>query len=361
MTKRVLIVDDATDFARMIASAIATLGPDLAVKVVPSAEEALLEITSGPIDLLIVDVRLPGISGLELTRKIRAHSQTIKVIQITGMSEPRLEDLALGVGADAFFHKPMEMTDFLEAARRSLGYAPPAEESETDEAHSDLDRQMAGALSGLRHRIGALAVILLDERGHPVAQAGELPDAVPESNLTPALLCLLSASVKAGRILSQPSPSSVTAFEGAAERYLIAPVAESFALLALIKIRKTTLRLAIAFEEMLLSVKELEGILATIGVASVPGQEKPAVEARPADEPAGEPAVEALPAARAREPDFESLLKLSAKKKLGPDELDAFWEGLATSVPAQPNSNPDMLSFEQASKLGLAPKKPAAG
>ncbi len=67
--KRILIADDALELGRLLQTVFLTLDPKLSIQVVPSAEEALLESSRKPIDLLVSDVRLPGMSGLDLVRK----------------------------------------------------------------------------------------------------------------------------------------------------------------------------------------------------------------------------------------------------------------------------------------------------
>ncbi len=83
--KRVLIVDDAIDLARLLQDAIKTVHPDIPISVVPSAEEALLESTRFTIDVLVTDLRLPGMTGLDLMRKIRVRQPNVKVILMTGL------------------------------------------------------------------------------------------------------------------------------------------------------------------------------------------------------------------------------------------------------------------------------------
>jgi CheY-like chemotaxis protein len=81
---RVLIVDDQSEVRRLLRAGLVTLGPDIQVVDVPSGEEAILVISRQPFDLLIADVRLPGISGLELKTRARMHNPNLKLILITG-------------------------------------------------------------------------------------------------------------------------------------------------------------------------------------------------------------------------------------------------------------------------------------
>ena len=65
----------------MLKSGVETLGSDFSVVAVPSGEEAVLEIAMQRFDLLVTDVRLPGISGLEVLRRVRANSKDRRVMR----------------------------------------------------------------------------------------------------------------------------------------------------------------------------------------------------------------------------------------------------------------------------------------
>jgi CheY-like chemotaxis protein len=120
--KRVLIVDDAIDLGRLLQDALKVTHPDIPITVVPSAEEALLESTRFTFDLLITDLRLPGMSGVELIRKIRIRQPEIKVILITAlMPEDRLVRQKDEVHPDIFIRKPLSIFTFLDAVDSLIG------------------------------------------------------------------------------------------------------------------------------------------------------------------------------------------------------------------------------------------------
>jgi len=75
----ILLVDDQRDIVRLLHSALQTLGHELDIIDAPSGEEALLEASRRKIDLLVADYRLPGISGVEMMRKIRARNAELLV------------------------------------------------------------------------------------------------------------------------------------------------------------------------------------------------------------------------------------------------------------------------------------------
>lgn len=64
-------------------------------------------------DCIITDIHMPGLSGLELVRRLRADGLPIPVIMITARSEPGIEQQALASGAFCFLRKPFEMDELI--------------------------------------------------------------------------------------------------------------------------------------------------------------------------------------------------------------------------------------------------------
>jgi two-component system response regulator (stage 0 sporulation protein F) len=118
---RLLIVDDNREVRTALREAVETLGPDFEVMDVPSGEEALLELSSNDFDLLVMDVRLPGMDGLELLRRVKENQPDIKNILMTGLMDSQIRQDVADAGAEYFFFKPIEYADFLDAIERCLG------------------------------------------------------------------------------------------------------------------------------------------------------------------------------------------------------------------------------------------------
>jgi DNA-binding response OmpR family regulator len=137
-SKRILIIDDARDVGRMYQQALRTVYPQVPISYVPSAEEAIVEVTTYTVGLMIVDIRLPGMSGFDLVRRVRVRQPDIKVIMITGM---RLEDdivrQSKEVGAARLLNKPISITDLLAVVRETVGdefLTPPEGDAALDKA-----------------------------------------------------------------------------------------------------------------------------------------------------------------------------------------------------------------------------------
>ncbi len=123
------------------------------------------------------------------------------------------------------------------------------------------------------------------------------------------------------------------------------------ALLAVLKKGRASLRMALAFEEFLAVQKQLREIFHGMGVAL-----KPAALAIP-PVPAPEPPVE-KPAPAEPEPGLDELEDVIQKSgaELKPEEVEAFWESVPDAGKIAPDS-PDVITYDQASRLGLAPKE----
>jgi DNA-binding response OmpR family regulator len=121
---RVLIVEDELPVARQIAAALTEDGHD--PKAVHSGEAALDEMSKGGFDLVVLDVRLPGIDGFEVLRRLRTHHLASRVLLLTarGAVDDRVTGLQLG--ADDYLPKPFAMRELL-ARVRALGRRYPEE------------------------------------------------------------------------------------------------------------------------------------------------------------------------------------------------------------------------------------------
>ncbi|WOT37554.1 response regulator [Streptomyces coeruleorubidus] len=106
---RILIVDDHEDTLYALESALAPLGYQLGRAT--SGDEALKQVLRGQVGLLLLDVRMPGVSGLEVVRYMRRVEQTqhIPVILLTGFGpDQELTTAAFGLGVADLVMKPVD-------------------------------------------------------------------------------------------------------------------------------------------------------------------------------------------------------------------------------------------------------------
>jgi len=126
MTKLLLIDDDA-QFCAMLAERLR--GEGYTVTTAADGKPGLAEFRHGDYALVILDIILPDMEGLETLRELRRIKATVKVIAISGggMGDPGtyLRSARL-LGADAIFAKPFDWPTFLAGLRRLLGEGDPA-------------------------------------------------------------------------------------------------------------------------------------------------------------------------------------------------------------------------------------------
>ena len=348
----VLLVDDQRDIVRLLHSTLQTLGHQMDIVDAPSGEEALLEASRRKVDLLVADYLLPGISGVELMRKIRVRNPEMKVIFISGMTERKARDEMLGAGAVAIFDKPIPLADFLDAVERSLGLVrtifPPESGKEVEEHRQSLSE----LLGGFRQKIKADAVFLISDRGRVLARAGDLYDSSMEVSMLSALMGIYSASLKVSRFIRQEHLDNYHVFRGGDHDLLLIPVDAAHALLLAGKGLANSDRILQTVEGMLFVRGDVANVLQSLGVS-------PAVVTTEPASSSSEAGVSMPMMFEAEEPEPEvdlDVLFASAGKKSKVKDLDAFWDD-AVEKTANIPTNPDVITFDEARKLGLSPGK----
>lgn len=115
---RILVVDDEESIRDLCARVLARAG--YAVVTAPSGEDAVVRLSQDSFDLLISDIRMPGISGLEVLERAKATFPQIRVVLITGFGTPQMLTRAQQSGADRILTKPFNPIELLAAVRESL-------------------------------------------------------------------------------------------------------------------------------------------------------------------------------------------------------------------------------------------------
>jgi two-component system KDP operon response regulator KdpE len=121
MAERVLVVDDEAQITRVLRTALSAQGYD--VRTANDPEEALLLFAEWSPDLVVTDLMMPGISGVELCQKIRASAAT-PIIVLSVRDQERVKVEALDAGADDYVTKPFSIQELLARVRAHLRRAP---------------------------------------------------------------------------------------------------------------------------------------------------------------------------------------------------------------------------------------------
>nr|WP_180536751.1 response regulator transcription factor [Micrococcus luteus] len=110
VTGRVLVVDDEKPLAQMVATYLARAGHE--VSTVYSGPEALQAARAQDPDVVVLDLGLPGLDGIEVCRRMRAFSQCY-VVMLTARGQEQDKLAGLGVGADDYMTKPFSVRELV--------------------------------------------------------------------------------------------------------------------------------------------------------------------------------------------------------------------------------------------------------
>ncbi len=102
---RTLIVEDSDSFREVTKSGLSSRFPSMELLEADSGEEALNRIGSHPVDLVFMDIGLPGQSGLEATERIKATYPDTTIAIFTSYELPKYKEAAIRSGASCFIRK----------------------------------------------------------------------------------------------------------------------------------------------------------------------------------------------------------------------------------------------------------------
>ncbi|MEE4194661.1 MAG: response regulator [Anaerolineae bacterium] len=352
MAKRILIVDDNKPLTRMMTSALETLPYPVKVSSVPSGEEALLSVMIDKPDLLVVDLNLPGMNGLDLIQLLRDRYQDLNIVMATGDNDSTVFRRAEELGVDYRFPKPFETVAFLDAVNRilngkELNIADLNLPSEPPERMDDSvpELSFSDAVVELHKRLDAISVAVIGDEGRIIVQAGaEVTTVLSEGWELPIMSTLSAVETFQQHLPGQPN-AQVLVFQTSDANILLVPVGRH-GLLAALPPGKKKLFLKKEIEIVL----EIQHRISTF---------TPPFEAH---DPTGGLSADALPEEEAAEEeeievqeiDITALLASSAHEM----EADSFWNTTVDDeeAPAPPQSKTGYLDFSQAEQLGLTPK-----
>ncbi len=369
---RVLVVDDNHEVRRMVTASIKTLGAEIDVLDVPSAEEALFISASLPLDLVVLDFRLPGMTGIDMVGRLRKRRSETKIILVTGVEDTVIRQQVTRVGAEAYFFKPIEINKFLEAVKRCLWgeepepTAPPvilepdasltastspliseAISAETSQVStSAFTPTLDERLTSLKQQLHAVSVLLVNDEGKVVEVAGN-PSMITTSSATlSALMDAFKASLQVSQVLGRDVCTSLQYFATQRQCLYAAPVGLNYALFAVFSGLFEPDKLGTIDRYFQMAVHDLQAILASIAVEEQARQE------------AEEKRMSELPAEAVVDQQTQSSVDDIFARAATPDAMqgaDNFWEDLEDKDDTDGAQGPASLSYDQARDLGLAP------
>lgn len=371
---RVLIVDDQRDVRRVLATGLTMIGLKIEVVEVPSAEEALLVALHGAFDLMISDVYLPGISGLDLVRRVKRVHPGLKFMLMTGMTDPAVRREVENAGAEAFFYKPVDMEVFLKAVEVSLGTIaveaqPDRKKSRTEpetkpvtyKAMDDVARPELDRLEMLRQKTGAGYAALADGQGKLIAEAGQPVGKFADPDLITGLRNAVQSAAQISSHFGQPDPESILCVAGRNAYSCLASVGLEHMLFLIGSqpwqsqpnvLGKWIPEAVSDFRRMLIQPEAGSGIATLEELPEQVGEADVLEEGLlpPLDEELAH--VEVSPEEQAA---MDALFGMAGQQTVKGDALDAFWDNLVDES-GELHKRDNSISYDEAKDMGLAPE-----
>ena len=124
MAKRVLLAEDEPNIVASLTFLLERAGFAVASEI--NGEAALNQALADPPDVMILDVMLPGLDGMEILRRLRASDAAsgLPVVMLTAKGQREDRENALTAGADIFITKPFSNAELVAAVNRLAGVAP---------------------------------------------------------------------------------------------------------------------------------------------------------------------------------------------------------------------------------------------
>ena len=329
----------------MLRSGLETLEQDLEITELLSGEEAVLEINIRPVDLLVSDVILPGMTGLELMDKLKSKNPHLKVILVSGVTDKKIRRNVAEAGADAFFFKPIELADFLDGVERTLGMVETMLPSELEVEITDATHEKEETISlserttSLRQQLEASCVYLMNDLGQVLVRAGELPDQQIETKLIADLMAVIHTNNRISGFLGSSSPKNFAFFQGKKLNLIISPVGQTYALLMAMG-KSPEISVEEITSAMSAAVKDIFSTLSILGLLSSPGT-------------TGQ--LKKNDTGNLIDPELEAMFDKAKSKKIKKEDVEAFWESLPDKQMFGNIAGGEGITFKEAAELGLAP------
>jgi DNA-binding NtrC family response regulator len=116
---RVLFVDDEEELVSTVVERLDLRGIDATGAM--SGEEALTRIEEQPFDVVVLDVRMPGLGGFDVIKRIKQSHPDLEVILLSGHGAKEAAETGLRLGAFDYLQKPVDLEDLIAILHRATG------------------------------------------------------------------------------------------------------------------------------------------------------------------------------------------------------------------------------------------------
>lgn len=139
MSEKVLLVDDEEEFTETLAERMRTRGME--VSTTNSGADALQLVDDEDFDVVVLDLKMPGIDGIEALKRIKRRRPDIQVVLLTGHATIEKGVEAIKEGALEFLEKPIDLSSLTEAIHKAKATKMVLVENETEERIKEILHQ----------------------------------------------------------------------------------------------------------------------------------------------------------------------------------------------------------------------------
>lgn len=224
-TNKILVVDDSPQVCKALSDVLKASGYQ--ARTAPSAERALQIIATDHFDLVITDLKMSGMSGIDLAKKTFEQMPGVPVVILTGFGDMDAVISALRSGVADFLKKPFSIDEVLSVVQRELAkgqtYTPALSPGRSAPqpgkpprvyifAPRDLE-QIDAVLSKLRAQAGADSALLVEQAGYVIAAKGLVNNADLET-ISNLIAGTRSTSASLALLLGESQDFSTSYLEG---------------------------------------------------------------------------------------------------------------------------------------------------
>jgi len=134
--EKVLIIEDDKDIADLIAIHIADLGFEIDKTF--DGKEGLLKALNNVYKIILLDIRLPGLDGMEICKKIRQEKNRTPILMVTSKSEEIDKIIGLEIGADDYITKPFSIRELIARVKAILRRAELTQQVKPSDAYEEI-------------------------------------------------------------------------------------------------------------------------------------------------------------------------------------------------------------------------------
>lgn len=244
--RRILIVDDEPKVAFFFQQHLDLVDENYQAKAVNSGAAALEELQQHDYDLMITDLRMPQMDGIELLRRVKQISPTTKTILVTAYGSEEVWEEARRLEIFRSLSKPLKIPDLLASVREAFSLPRPKTKRGVLALTGESFEELSKTIEALRVDVGAQTIVVADTTGRILVYTGHI-EAIDLDSTLALLGGTMAASCELAHQLKYPQPLFLSHFEGPPYDLFAANLGTDFFLTIILSRHKEASRIGVVW------------------------------------------------------------------------------------------------------------------